>query len=123
MKGAMKWKRQRLKDFMAKKSLKIQYIRMASEAEIIAMKIDVISRGGRKKDFWDIHELMDDYPVVEMLAFHERRYPFNHDRATILAGFTRFEIADGDFDPICFRAKHWELIKLDMLDLVKNHRY
>ena len=31
--------------------------------EIIAMKIDVIFRGGRKKDFWNIHELKDDYSV------------------------------------------------------------
>ena len=35
-------------------------IRLASVAEIIAMKIDVIIRTGRKKDFWDIHEIIFD---------------------------------------------------------------
>ena len=35
-------------------------IKMASIEEIIAMKLDVIQRGGRKKDFWDLHELFVD---------------------------------------------------------------
>jgi predicted nucleotidyltransferase component of viral defense system len=35
----------------------IDNIRLASIEEIIAMKIDVVSRIGRKKDFWDIHDL------------------------------------------------------------------
>jgi hypothetical protein len=35
-------------------------IRLTTVDEIVAMKIDVILRGGRKKDFWDIHELMED---------------------------------------------------------------
>lgn len=39
----------------------IDNIRLASIEEIIAMKLDVVSRGGRKKDFWDIHELIDNY--------------------------------------------------------------
>ena len=46
----------------------IEGIRLATVEEIIAMKIDVISRGGRIKDFWDIHELKDDYSIEEMLA-------------------------------------------------------
>lgn len=35
----------------------IDGIRLASIDDIVAMKIDTISRGGRKKDFWDIHKL------------------------------------------------------------------
>jgi hypothetical protein len=49
--------------------LLIDGIRLATVEEIIAMKIDVISRGGRKKDFWDIHELKEDYSIGKMLAF------------------------------------------------------
>ena len=50
----------------------IDGIRLATVEEIIAMKIDVISRGGRKKDFWDIHELKGDYSIKEMLALHKQ---------------------------------------------------
>lgn len=91
-------------------------IRMASPDEIIAMKIDVISRGGRKKDFWDIHEMMNDYPIAKMLELHERRYPYDHNSDFIRSKFSDFTVADEDFDPACLRSKHWEIIKLDMID-------
>jgi len=38
-------------------AVEIEGVRMASVEEIIAMKVDVVLRGGRKKDFWDLHEL------------------------------------------------------------------
>jgi hypothetical protein len=40
--------------------IEIDSIRLASIEEIIAMKMDVIQRGGRKKDFWDLHELLSN---------------------------------------------------------------
>jgi predicted nucleotidyltransferase component of viral defense system len=97
----------------------IDDIRLATVEEIIAMKIDVISRGGRKKDFWDIHELKDDYSIKKMIALHKERYPYNHDHMQIRSSFSNFIIADEDFDPICLKGKHWEIIKLDMIDFAK----
>jgi hypothetical protein len=99
--------------------LKIDGIRLATVEEIIAMKIDVISRGGRKKDFWDIHELKDDYSFEKMLALHKQRNPFTHDEVQIRSSFSDFKTADDDFDPICLKGKYWELIKLDMIYFVK----
>lgn len=98
----------------------IDDIRLASVEEIIAMKIDVVSRGGRKKDFWDIHELMEDYSIQEMFALHEKRHPYAHNKALIKDNFTEFTNADQDFDPVCLRAKQWEIIKLDMIDFVRG---
>jgi len=97
----------------------IDGIRLASVEEIIAMKIDIISRGGRKKDFWDIHELKDDYSFEKMLALHKQRYPYTHDEDQIRRNFSNFENADKDFDPICIKGKHWEIIKLDIIDFAK----
>ena len=94
-------------------------IRMAALEEIIAMKLDVISRGGRKKDFWDIHELIDDYSFSEMLALHKQRYPYSHNAEEIRSKFIDFSQADSDFDPICLKGKYWEVIKLDMIDFIK----
>lgn len=88
-------------------------VRLASIDDIVAMKVDVISRGGRKKDFWDLHELMDDYPVSQMLQLHEERHPYVHDEPLIISNFTDFGKADEDFDPICLRGKYWEFIKDD----------
>ena len=98
----------------------IEGIRLATLEEIIAMKMDVISRGGRKKDFWDIHELMHDYSIKEMLFLHEKRYPYAHDQEVIKANLSRFTSADEDFDPICLRNKHWQVIKLDIIDFSKD---
>lgn len=100
--------------------LKIDGLRLASIEEIIAMKIDVVSRSGRKKDFWDIHELLDTYSIDQMLQLHEERYPYSHDRQEILARFIQFENVDGDFDPICLKHKYWEIIKLDILEAIQD---
>ena len=84
------------------------------------MKIDVICRGGRKKDFWDVHELMDNYSLARMLDLHEKRYPYNHDRIHLINKFTDFTQADNDFDPVCLRGKYWEIIKLDLIEFAKS---
>lgn len=94
----------------------IDGLRLASIEEIIAMKIDIIARSGRKKDFWDIHELLETYSIEQMLGFHKERYPYSHDRQEIIANFTKFEQADDDFNPICLRGKYWETIKLDLIE-------
>ena len=98
----------------------IDDIRFATIEEIMAMKINVISNGGRKKDFWDIHELKDDYSLDNMLALHRERYLNDPDPKKIKKSMTNFKIADDDFDPICLKGKHWEIIKLDLIDFVKR---
>ncbi len=42
-------------------ALVIDNIRRATLYEVAAMKIDVVSREARKKDFGDLHELLDFY--------------------------------------------------------------
>lgn len=100
-------------------ALVIDGIRMATIEEIIAMKIDVIQRGGRKKDFWDLHELLPNYSIRTMIALHKERYEFSHDSNLILQNLTNFKQADDDFCPICLRGKYWEFIKEDIEDAVK----
>lgn len=89
-------------------------LRLATSEEITAMKMDIIQRKGRKKDFWDLHALLDLYTIKQMLALHEERYPYAHDRALILQNLTDFTRADEDFDPHCLLGKHWEMIKWEI---------
>lgn len=107
-------------DSFIQDTLVVDGIRLATVEEIIAMKLDVILRTGRKKDFWDIHELKDDYSLSEMLNLHEKRYPYTHDRQLLLSKFTDFSEADDDFEPDCLRGKYWEFIKLDLIELIKE---
>lgn len=98
----------------------VDAIRMATIEEIIAMKIDVIQRSGRKKDYWDLHELKDRFTIKDMLGFHLKRYPYTHNEKLILNNFIDFEEANEDFDPVCLKDKYWEFIKLDLIDFVNN---
>lgn len=109
-------------DKFIREVVSIDGIRMASVEEIIAMKIETICQGGRKKDFWDIHELKDDYSFENMVALHKQRYPYNHDPNKIKSCISDFEKADDDFEPICLRGKYWELIKLDLIDFADNQK-
>ncbi len=98
----------------------IDGIRLATVEEIISMKIEVISNVGRKKDFWDIHELHDDYSFKKMLDIHKLKYPYSHDDNQIRINFSNFKKADVDFDPNCLKWKYWELIKLDMIEFASR---
>lgn len=99
----------------------IEGIRMASLDDIVAMKVDVVSRGGRKKDFWDLHELLGTYTLEQMLDLHKQRYPWTHEPETLIRNFTDFSFADSDFDPNCLRGKYWEIIKMDFVDLLHDY--
>jgi predicted nucleotidyltransferase component of viral defense system len=99
----------------------VDEIRLASTEEIIAMKIDVVQRGGRKKDFWDLHECLPNYSIEKMLELHEERYPYDHDKDLILKNFIDFTFADDDFDPICLQGKYWEFIKEDIEEAVLKY--
>lgn len=93
-------------------------IRFASLNDVVAMKVDVVSRGGRKKDFWDLHELLNIYTIPQMLDLHQQRHKYTHERNQIITNFTDFTSADEDIEPICLKGKEWELIKLDFVDAI-----
>ena len=95
-------------------------IRMATIEEIIAMKIDVVQRGGRKKDFWELHELMKIHTIKHMLQLHKQRYEYGHDQNLIVRQLTNFTTADDDFEPICLKGKYWEFIKEDIEDALSH---
>ena len=93
---------------------------MAAVDDIVAMKMDVIARGGHKKDFGDLHLLHNAYSIEQLLALYTARYPYGASREECLAGLTDFTKADGDPDPVCLENKIWQLIKLDFTDWVKQ---
>lgn len=97
-----------------------QDVRFSRMEEIAAMKLEVIANGGRKKDFWDIHELLNFYSLDEMIDFYQLRNPYGLSREELLVRLIDFSEAEDDFDPICLREKVWELIKLDLISQKQN---
>lgn len=93
--------------------IEVEGVRLAPIEEIAAMKFEVIANGGRKKDFWDIHELFDTYTLDQMLAFYEQRNPYGDTVEELRPKCLDFSNAEDDFLPNCYRNKIWEFIKLD----------
>jgi predicted nucleotidyltransferase len=97
-------------------------VRMATIEEVTAMKVDIIQRKGRKKDFWDLHELMKSYSIDQMISLHAARFEYTHDEPLIRTNFTDFSHADTFTDPICLRGKRWGFIKQDFIDVFERGR-
>ena len=57
--------------------LEIEDIRMYSVEDIIAMKVQAVLGRGKKKDFWDITELLKHYTVEDFVQFHSK-HPTKH---------------------------------------------
>jgi|SRR6185503_8379617 len=98
----------------------IDEIRLASIEEIIAMKVDIIQRGGRKKDFWDVHELLNHYTVNEMITLHALRFEWTHDEPLIRKNFASFINANMEPDPICLKGKEWIFIMEDIENALRQ---
>ena len=92
-------------------------VRFSSIEEIAAMKFEVIANGGRKKDFWDIHELLERYTLNEMIDFYLQRNPYGATKKELQNQIIDFAVAEGEFTPNCYRDKDWDIIKLDFIDL------
>ncbi len=99
--------------------LQYQNVRLSQFEEIAAMKLEVVGNGGRKKDFWDLHELLELFNFDEMLDFYGKRYPYNYTRQEIINQLINFDEAEDDLNPICLKDKYWELIKLDIEEQVQ----
>lgn len=98
----------------------IDGVRMASVRDMVAMKMNAICAGGRKKDFWDLHMLLEHFSLEEMFDLHRRRHPWEHDRDEMKTYLTDFSEVDEQPDPICMQNKDWDDIKLDFIDVIQK---
>ena len=97
-------------------------IRLAGIEDIVAMKLEAIGNGGRKKDFWDIHELRKQYPLAQMLELYRERYPYSYSKHEILYALENFNQADSMPDPKCLLKKSWPFIKMDLYNWVEQYK-
>lgn len=96
-----------------------QNIRFASIEEVAAMKFEMIAQGGRKKDFWDMHELLEIYTLDNLINFYIKRNPHGYSINELLTQLVDFSVAENDFTPNCCKDKVWELIKLDFEEMLR----
>jgi Nucleotidyl transferase AbiEii toxin, Type IV TA system len=89
----------------------IDGIRMFSTEDIIAMKVQAILGRGKKKDFWDIAELLKHFPISDFIKFHKEKYTTQNLIITVPQAITYFADADDSEDPISLKNQTWESVK------------
>ena len=96
-------------------------LRIASEKEIAAMKIQAIAQiEQRRKDFWDIHELLESYTLSEMIDWGIQRYPWSVTRESVKDGIERLPLIKDFTEVVCMKGKYWEFIVEDLIDEAKT---
>ncbi|MBK5271946.1 MAG: nucleotidyl transferase AbiEii/AbiGii toxin family protein [Bacteroidia bacterium] len=86
-------------------------IRMYGDPDIIAMKLNAILGRGKKKDFWDLYELLHHHSLKDMIHFHEKKFPEQNLLITIPQAIIYFDDADESEDPISLKGQTWETVK------------
>jgi hypothetical protein len=86
-------------------------IRMYNDRDLIAMKIQTILGRGKKKDFWDIAELLEHYNLSQMIDFHKAKFPNQMLLISIPQAMIYFQDADNSDTPFSLKEQTWNNIK------------
>ena len=94
---------------------------MYSSADISAMKIQAILGRAQKKDFWDLHELLQHYTLQQIMDWHKQKYPSQMLAISIPNAITYFTEADQSDTPVSFKGQTWEKVKDDIKKVVRDY--
>ncbi|MBP3716907.1 MAG: nucleotidyl transferase AbiEii/AbiGii toxin family protein [Paludibacteraceae bacterium] len=103
----------------------INGIRMADQREIAAMKMLAI--GGpiqRQKDYWDIHDMLSDFSLDEMIQWGLQRNKYSLSKQDILNGFDNIDNIEESPEGIdsLKSGEYWELKVLDLKEEVEQYK-
>lgn len=84
--------------------------RLASPADLAAMKLLAVSQRGTKKDFIDVHALGGALPLQAMIDAYCHRFGLT-DSGRVLAALCYFDDADMEPMPTMLVPSDWEAIK------------
>jgi len=96
-------------------------IRMYSSADISAMKIQAILGRAKKKDFWDLYELLQHYPLQQLIDWHKQKYPSQMLAISIPHAITYYVEAEESETPVSFKNQTWEQIKKGISKTVSDY--
>lgn len=96
-------------------------IRFYSDADIAAMKIQAILGRGKKKDFWDLFELLQHYSLQQIIDWHKQKYPNQMLAISIPNAITYFADADESETPVSLRNQTWTDIKMGIQKIVRDY--
>lgn len=95
-------------------------VRLYHTDDIVAMKIGAVLGRGKKKDFWDIAELLRHYSVAEIIELYGRKFPNHQLLISIPKALTYFEDAEEDEEPVSLKGQTWKQIKETITEAVNQ---
>ena len=99
----------------------IDSIRFYSDKDLMAMKIQAILGRGKKKDFWDIVELLNHYSIDEMMVCHKAKYPSQMLGISIPTALLYFDDADKSEEPQTIKPMTWNKVKSIIKNKVRDY--
>ena len=96
-------------------------IRMYSSADISAMKIQAILGRAQKKDFWDLYELLQYFPLQQLIDWHKQKYPSQMLAISIPHALTYFADAEESEPPVSYKKQTWGSIKTGISRVVSEY--
>ena len=96
-------------------------LRIYADADIAAMKVQALLGRGKKKDFWDLHTLLQQYGLKEIIGWHLAKYPDQLLAISIPAAITYFTDAEDSEDPISLQGQTWEGVKASIQKAVRDY--
>lgn len=99
----------------------VEEIRMYSTADIAAMKIQAIFGRGRKKDFWDLYELLQHFSLQQIMDWHKQKYPKQLFAISIPNAIVYFDDADESETPVSLKGQTWESVKKSIQQKVSDY--
>ncbi|MBA4299477.1 Nucleotidyl transferase AbiEii toxin, Type IV TA system [Algoriphagus alkaliphilus] len=99
----------------------IDGIRFFSDQDIMAMKIQAILGRGKKKDFWDIAELLKHYTVSDFVRNHKAKYSTQNLLISIPQVMVYFQDADEDENPVSLKGQTWEKVQKVIQNKIAEH--
>ncbi len=82
-------------------------MRLFSTEDIIAMKVQAILGRGKKKDFWDVAELLEHFSIADFIKFHKEKYATQNLLITVPQAITYFVDAEESEDPVSLKNQTW----------------
>ncbi len=94
-------------------------VRLHSLDDVTAMKLNAIVNRGAKKDFYDIHALLQQRPLPDLVSCFARKYA-DSEPFMLVRSLTYFDDAELDPDPVSLVGQDWPAVKSGILAAVRS---
>lgn len=96
-------------------------LRLLSKQDIGAMKLTAVAGRGRKRDFYDLYFLLQQYSLSELMRFYLQKFD-DGSEFMVVRSLTYFEDADQDEEVTLLKRKvGWDVVKKAITRQVKKY--